>query len=114
MLSSFIQTQKHSVAERLKRKFEAKYITSVTDHNQLLHFLLRKMFKAQLDLEMLNEREDAEDLPEVKVETEKFQQEAAQSDLRNSTEYFDSVLFQSMFEFGDAAGKSIVRKAIAA
>ena len=44
-LTSFVSTQKHQVAEKLKRKFETKYITAITAHNELLHFLLNQIFQ---------------------------------------------------------------------
>ena len=53
MLETFIQTQKHSVAERLRRKFEATYITSVTAHADLLHFLLKKLLKKKMNYQAL-------------------------------------------------------------
>ncbi|KAF4674076.1 MCM DNA helicase complex subunit [Perkinsus chesapeaki] len=115
MLSSFIMTQKHAVAERLRRRFEAKYISSVTDHNELLHFVLRKLFKQQMDLVLLTAgigrdagNIDDADIPEVTIDKNAFI-----ADLRNVREYLESALFAEVFTM-DEDGKTIRRKAVAA
>ncbi|EEQ98142.1 hypothetical protein Pmar_PMAR018669 [Perkinsus marinus ATCC 50983] len=118
--SSFIMTQKHAVAERLRRRFEAKYISSVADHNELLHFMLRKMFKQQMDLVLLTtgigrdaaDVDDA-DIPEITIDKAAFIHEAQQADLRNVREYMESALFAEVFTLGED-GKTIRRKAVAA
>jgi len=107
-LTSFVSTQKHQVAEKLRRKFETKYITAITAHNELLHFLLKKLIKKKMDIHLLSvagtsimEDEVAEDdsgstrptvtIPELKAE-------AIKMDIPSIEEYLESDLFLDAFE----------------
>jgi len=107
-LTSFVSTQKHQVAEKLRRKFETKYITAITAHNELLHFLLKKLIKKKMDIHLLSvagtsimEDEVAEDdsesarptvtIPELKAEATKM-------DIPSIEEYLESDLFLDAFE----------------
>ena len=99
MLETFIQTQKHSVAERLRRKFEATYITSVTAHNDLLHFLIKKLFKKKQDFRNVMFGDSIpEDEEEVGVSIADFKSEARKMDLSNVDEYLQSEGFLDSFE----------------
>ena len=99
MLETFIETQKHSVAEKLRRKFEATYITSVSAHQDLLHFLLKKMIKKKQDFFALTSNGDyAEDGPEAVVTVQELAHEAKKLDLSNIDEYLQSEDFVDAFE----------------
>jgi DNA replication licensing factor MCM2 len=98
MLETFIQTQKHSVAERLRRKFEATYITSVTAHNDLLHFLIKKLLKKKLDFHAVMAAEGVDDEEEIGVPIQEFKSEAQKMDLANVNEYLQSENFLESFD----------------
>ena len=101
-LTSFVQTQKHQVAEKLLRKFQTKYITSVTAHNELLHFTLKKMMKKKADMAAIASTED--DLlgdgttTTVFIPITELKTEAGKLDIRSVDEYIESDLFLDVFE----------------
>ena len=99
-LTSFVQTQKHQVAERLNRKFETKYITAVTAHNELLHFLLKKLMKRKLDMQALHGTMDEEDdsIGTTKLSIVELKAEAYKMDIPSIDEYIQSDLFIDTFE----------------
>ena len=102
-LTSFVQTQKHQVAERLNRKFETKYITAITAHNELLHFLLKKLMKKKLDMQALhatmNEDEDAQITSNMfGLNVSDLKAEAKKMDIPSIDEYLESDLFLDTFE----------------
>ena len=100
-LTSFVQTQKHQVAEKLLRKFEAKYITSVTAHNELLHFILKRIVKKKLDLVAVASTADDEGLLSsnaLLVPITELRAEATKMDIRSVDEYLESDLFLDSFE----------------
>jgi len=99
-LTSFVSTQKHQVAEKLRRKFENKYITAITAHNELLHFLLKKLIKKKLDLHGLAmaSSDSAEDTQRVSVTIPDFKSEASKMDIPSIEEYLESDLFLDSFE----------------
>jgi DNA replication licensing factor MCM2 len=98
MLETFIQTQKHSVAERLRRKFEATYITSVTAHSDLLHFLMKKLLKKKLDFHAVMAAEGVDDEEEIGVPIQEFKAEAQKMDLASVNEYLQSETFLESFD----------------
>ena len=100
-LTSFVQTQKHQVAEKLNRKFHAKYIQAVTAHNELLHFLLKKMVKKRMDLAAIAATADGETLlsgNQVFVPIAELKSEARKLDIATVDEYLESDLFLDSFE----------------
>ena len=98
MLETFIQTQKHSVAERMRRKFEAAYITSVTAHSDLIHFLLRKMFRKKLDYHALVFQAESGDAEEVVVTVQELFSEAKKMDIITIDDYLSSEAFLDAFD----------------
>jgi DNA replication licensing factor MCM2 len=103
-LTSFVSTQKHQVAEKLRRKFENKYITAITAHNELLHFLLKKLIKKKLDLHGLAMATTADGMEDsavdqrVHITVPDFKSEASKMDIPSIDEYLNSDLFQDSFE----------------
>jgi DNA replication licensing factor MCM2 len=105
-LTSFVSTQKHQVAEKLRRKFETKYITAITAHNELLHFLLKKLIKKKMDLHLLSvartplfeEEEDSGNSGRPAVTIPELKSEATKMDIPSIEEYLESDLFLDAFE----------------
>jgi DNA replication licensing factor MCM2 len=100
-LTSFVQTQKHQVSEKLNRKFNAKYIQTVTAHNELLHFLLKKLVKKRMDLAAVASTLDEESLMtgnQVFVPISELKAEASKMDIPNVDDYVESDLFRDAFE----------------
>lgn len=100
-LTSFVQTQKHQVAEKLNRKFHAKYIQAVTAHNELLHFLLKKLVKKRMDLAAIAATADDDTLlsgNQVFVPIAELKSEAGKMDIVTVDEYLESDLFLDSFE----------------
>ena len=98
-LTSFVQTQKHQVAEKLLRKFQTKYITAVTAHNELLHFLLKKLLKKRIDMNAIASTAEEQLQDSVaSVAVTELKSEAAKMDIRSVDEYLESDLFLDSFE----------------
>lgn len=112
-LTSFVQTQKHQVAEKLLRKFQTKYITSVTAHNELLHFTLKKMMKKKADLAVISSTEEemlgGDNTTSVFVAISDLKAEAAKLDIRSVDDYIESDLFLDTFEIDNG---NILRRPI--
>ena len=111
-LESFVQTQKHQIAEKLRRKLAGKYIRAVTADNELLHFLLKKLMKKRLDMAALQTtaEEDAFGTSAMaRVPISELKAEASKMDIMSVDEYLESDLFRDTFE---AENGSIVRRLV--
>jgi DNA replication licensing factor MCM2 len=109
-LTSFEHTQKHQVAEKLRRKFNNKYVLAMTENNELLHFVLKKLMKAKMDIASLAssmDDGDAQSGSRVSVPIPDLKREAATMDIDSIDEYLESDLFVDTFEINNG---SIIRR----
>eukprot|EP00916_Digyalum_oweni_P003537 GHVL01006361.1.p1 GENE.GHVL01006361.1~~GHVL01006361.1.p1 ORF type:complete len:890 (+),score=173.34 GHVL01006361.1:21-2690(+) len=113
MLESFVQSQKHQVAERMMRKF-SKYVRSVSDHNELLVYLLQKLFSRAVTIQQQMHRQKAHvshndaddfDFASVFIQSREFEQAASQRGLHDTDPFFKSAEFISKFMLTDNGRK---------
>jgi DNA replication licensing factor MCM2 len=105
-LESFVQTQKHQIAEKLRRKLQAKYIRAVTADNELLHFLLKKLMKKRIDMAAIQSTADEEAFgtaATANVPVAELKSEASKMDILSVDEYLGSDLFLDTFEVENGA-----------
>jgi len=99
MLESFIQSQKHQVAEELRKKF-ARYVTKATPTNDQCMSLLERLLKAKFEQMKIARQGAAPELSEVSVEMADVVRQVEQDDLMDLNEansFFRSTRFQQNF-----------------
>jgi DNA replication licensing factor MCM2 len=108
MLESFIQSQKHQVAEELRKKFSRYTSKATAPHDQCVA-LLERLFKAKFEQLRLTRQGAAPELSEVSVEMADVvrQVEADEiMDLNEANSFFRSARFQQNFRLD---GENIFR-----
>merc|ERR1712113_613393 len=81
ILESFIQSQKHQVAEELRRKFR-RYITEATPTSDQFMVLLEKLFRDKTEqMQLIRPRMPAPEISEVFIEMADVVQQIERADL---------------------------------
>ena len=98
LLDSFLQSQKHSVARQLSKKFE-QYKQKRTNANQLLNFTLSKMVSEQASYEKYRKgyEFDVEAEVTVKIALEQLEQKAREMNVHQMNEFLNSKLFTDKY-----------------
>jgi len=108
MLESFIQSQKHQVAEELRKKF-SRYTSKATPAVDRCLSLLEKLFKAKFE-KMRNAKGVAPELSEVSIEMADVVREIEQEDMQDlldeASTFFSSARFRQHFRL---SGEKILR-----
>eukprot|EP00049_Salpingoeca_infusionum_P008284 m.134972 g.134972 ORF g.134972 m.134972 type:complete len:898 (-) comp13970_c0_seq1:215-2908(-) len=94
VLTSFIETQKHSVMRTMKRTFQ-KFITYKKDNNELLLFVLRQLLNETMQFYQVT-HSSADDLPpSIDLHLDEFLARARQLEIHDLTDFFASDQFLS-------------------
>lgn len=101
MLESFISTQKYSVSNALKKKFN-KYLTTEKDNNQILSFIMQDCVRDASHM-----TQEGEDL--VEVDFDEFEARAKTYDIYQLDAYLKSDVFTSHYEH-DKDRKKIIKR----
>jgi len=108
MLSSFIASQKHTVAQSIQRKF-ARYLNLRADVDELLFFILNRLFAtaAEEERELRRARGVTDDLAaplEIKISCADFEDRAREHNVYDVAPFYRSTLFATHgFERNEAA-----------
>lgn len=92
MLESFVQAQKFSVTQSLRRHFN-KYLTHTSDHNTLLLHLLTELVKEQTAMARMKSA-DGLPLGEVRVEASELVARARERGIADVSAFYKSELFK--------------------
>ena len=107
MVSSFVETQKFSIAKQMQRVF-SKYITYKKDNNDLLFFVLSQLGREELSYQQARRLEDAGD--RLEVDSEDFAQRARQIGVYDLAPFYKSNQFlDSGYEL-DETNKLLVKQ----
>mmetsp|Transcript_131289 Transcript_131289/g.318925 ORF Transcript_131289/g.318925 Transcript_131289/m.318925 type:complete len:138 (+) Transcript_131289:3-416(+) len=92
MLESFVQAQKFSVTQSLRRHFN-KYLTHTADHNTLLLHLLTELVKEQTAMARMRSA-DGLPLAEVRVDASELTARARERGIMDVGPFYKSEVFK--------------------
>ena len=106
MITSFVETQKFSIAKQMQRVF-SKYLTYKRDNNDLLFFVLQQLGREELSYQQARSAEDAGD--RIEIEINDFAQKARQLGVFDLTPFYASTQFAESGYEVDEANAALVK-----
>lgn len=106
MITSFVETQKFSIAKQMQRVF-SQYLTYKRDNNDLLFFVLQQLGREELSYQQARSAEDAGD--RIEIEINDFAQKARQLGIFDLTPFYASAQFAESGYEVDEANAALVK-----
>jgi DNA replication licensing factor MCM2 len=105
ILNSFINAQKYSVAQNLKRTFK-KYLTYKRDHNELLYHQLQNLVRETLSYQTMKMGEPPH---VIEIDCEEFESRARELQITDLAPFYQSNLFLSNRFILDQRRRQIIK-----